>query len=236
MIGTLVFAASFAIAPAALPAQRKIVEQPPAQINRPGTPAPKILTVAIVPWTLSKGTKTAEKTAKETVVALFTGAGKTVVPESVTSDFWVKEFGSARETHLYSKKGEEPAPMPTAQELLRLGKAMGVDFVTAGRAKWHTRSIWVGLGPKTKATCTVDLIIIDVNKAEVVLEAKNVSADSHKRETTAEIAATILINIGFTALSGGPKTPHQQKSARAAISEAMEPWLKINVRPQSIGR
>ena len=236
MIGTLVFAASFVIAPAGLPAQRKIVEQPPAQVNRPATPAPQIRTVAIVPWTLSKGTKTAEKTAKDTVVALFTGAGQTVVPESVTNDFWVKEFGSARETHVYTKEGEAPAPLPTPQELLKLGRAMGVDFVTAGRAKWHTRSIWVGLGPKTKATCTVDMIIIDVNKAEIVLEAKNVSADSHKRETAAETAAAILINIGFTALSGGPKTPHQQKSARTAISEAMEPWLKINVRSQSIVR
>ncbi len=192
---------------------------------------PKIKTVAILPWSYQGGTDTAVKTGDDTVVALFGGAGYAVVPKAVTQKY-MTDLSAGKVRHLaFDEDDRGAAQLPSARKMLRLGRAMGVDLVCAGGASWHTRSIWVSLGPKTKATCTVDMVIIDVGKAEVVLDARRVSADSHKRETTAETAAALLIHIGFTAVSGGPKTPHEQRSARLAIGEAMEPWLQAVVRP-----
>lgn len=82
------------------------------------------------------------------------------------------------------------------------------------------------MGPKTKADCTVSMVIIDVSKGEVILDSKDVVADSTKVEKGWETAASLLVSAGFTVLSGGPKTPHQQRSAQMAIGKAMEPWLK----------
>ena len=192
---------------------------------------PKIKTVAVLPWRYQGGTDTAMKSADETVIALFSGAGYAVVPKAVTQEYLTDMFGE-RGLGLPFDMDDRAVPnLPSPQEMLRLGREMGVDLVCAGGASWHTRSIWVSLGPKTKATCTVDMVIVDVARAEVVLDARRVSADSHKRETTAETAAALLIHIGFTAVSGGPKTPHQQRSARMAIGEAMEPWLQAVMRP-----
>ncbi|MCH8977894.1 MAG: hypothetical protein IH945_01455 [Armatimonadetes bacterium] len=202
---------------------------------------PKIKTVAVLPISYSGGTETAVKTADETVMALLSGAGYAVVPKAVTQKYWNELSTPARHVLPFdvSDLGLQPLDvsdqavpdLPSPSHMLVLGRTMGVDLVFAARASWHTRSIWVSLGPKTKATCTVDMVIIDVGKAEVVLDARRVSADSHKRETTAETAAALLIHLGFTAVSGGPKTPHQQKSARMAIGEAMEPWLQAVMRP-----
>lgn len=192
---------------------------------------PKIKTVAILPWSYQGGTDTAVKTGDETVAALFSGAGYAVVPEIVIRAYLANKFGGMQRYLTFDEDGRRVHEPPSPLEMLRIGRDMGVDLVCVGDASWHTRSIWVSLGPKTKATCTVDMVIIDVAKAEVVLDARRVSADSHKRETTAETAAALLIHIGFTAVSGGPKTPHQQRSARLAIGEAMEPWLQAVVRP-----
>jgi hypothetical protein len=110
--------------------------------------------------------------------------------------------------------------------MLALGKALGADIVCAGNARWHTKSVWVTLGPKTKADCTVDVMIVNVKSEEIEQDAKNVKADSTRKEAGLETAASLLISMGFTALSGGPKTPHQQRAAQIAIGLAMEPWLK----------
>lgn len=45
---------------------------------------------------------------------------------------------------------EDPSQLPllpSANQLLELGKKVGVDFVSAGTLSWRVRSIWVGLGP-----------------------------------------------------------------------------------------
>ncbi len=116
--------------------------------------------------------------------------------------------------------------LPSPKRLLQLGKALGADYVVAGRCKWSTVSLWVALGPKTKSWCTVDVLIVDVANAEIDLQARAVRADSTRVEAGWETAASLLVSAGFTMFSGGPKTPHQQKAAQMAIGMALEPWLK----------
>lgn len=59
---------------------------------------------------------------------------------------------------------------------------MQVDYVCSGTLGWRVRSVWVGLGPKTKSTATVDLIIIDVKNGEIVHEVKSLNSDGSKAE------------------------------------------------------
>jgi hypothetical protein len=181
--------------------------------------------VAILPWHFEDGTETAVKTAQDTVKTLFEKVNYEVVPEVRAKTVW--------EETLKKRLGSD---IPDAKDLLELGKEMKVDLVCAGKAKWRTRSVWVALGPKTKADCTVSMVLIDVKKGEVVLDAKDVNADSTKVEKGWETAASLLVSAGFTVLSGGPKTPHQQRSAQMAIGKAMEPWLKLQAAtPKKIG-
>ena len=193
-------------------------------INTQGGSKP-IRQVAILPWTLKDGTDTAMKTARETVRMLFEKSNYEVVPEVRTKTIWEEELklGSIKEI----VQGKDSYPdLPSAKDLLALGKQMNVDIVCAGRASWHTKSVWVGLGPKTKADCTVDTMIIDVKKEEIILDAKAVKSDSTRKEKGLETAGALLVSFGITALSGGPKTPHQQRAAQNAIGLALEPWLR----------
>jgi len=119
--------------------------------------------------------------------------------------------------------------LPKDDELLLLGKTLKVDYVTACRVRWATSSKWVMLGPKTKATCVVDTKIINVATESVILRSENIVADSTRIEKGWETAASVLISSAFTMVSGGPKTPHQQKAAEAAISISYEPWIKERV-------
>lgn len=181
--------------------------------------------VAILPWALKDGTDTAMTTAKDTVKLLFEKSNFEVVPEVRAKTVWEEDLKMKPFKQVL--QGDDAMPdLPTPKDLLALGKQMNVDLVCAGKAAWHTKSVWVTLGPKTKADCTVSVLIIDVKKEEVVLDAKDVKSDSTRKEKGLETAGALLISFGITAVSGGPKTPHQQKAAQNAIALAMEPWLR----------
>lgn len=200
-------------------------DQPAAPVAKP------VRQIAILPWTFREGTETAMKTAKETLTNLFEKSNFEVVPPVRAKTIWEEQLKMPPIKEEVTGKDSYP-DLPTPESLLKLGKEMGVQFVCAGRATWHTKSVWVGLGPKTKADCTVDTIVIDVSKAEVVLDAKSIKADSTRKEAGLETAGALLVSFGITALSGGPKTPHQQRSAVLAISDALKPFL-TSVAPQN---
>ncbi|HXG23711.1 MAG TPA: hypothetical protein VNJ09_04080, partial [Chthonomonadales bacterium] len=52
-----------------------------------------------------------------------------------------------------------------------------------------------------------------------------VKMDSTAKEDTLKAAGTILLTPLFTVVSGGPKTPHEQRAVQLAIAKAMQPWL-----------
>lgn len=181
--------------------------------------------IAVIPWSFKEGTDTAVQTAKEAISKILQGSNFEVVPWGRTKMFWEERLGMPvlRET-LDAREALPELPSPTA--MLKLGKLMGVQYVCAGRASWHTRSIWVTLGPKTKADCTVDTVIVDVDNAQVVLDARNVKADSTRKEAGLETAGALLVTWWITLPSGGPKTPHQQRAAVLAISDAFKPFVQ----------
>jgi hypothetical protein len=189
--------------------------------------------VALYPWTFAeneRGTNpTALNTAQDFLRKLFEQrAGYEVVSEARARAGW-RELGYEEAPVTVEELGQLPR-MPSAEKLLALGKKLGVDYVCAGTLGWRVKSVWVALGPKTKAEATVNVMIVDVNKAEVALEVKDFNSGSSKAEKWYETAGSLLISMGFTVFSGGPKTPHMQKAAIRGLGASMEPYFATGPR------
>lgn len=200
-------------------------------------------TVAIVPWVYEHGTPGARTTAKESLQTALTQSlffredSFQIIPEESVTLVW---------TSMGHDPGSEGTELPAPIELLRLGEKLGVHWVIAGHASWRTRSVWIGLGPKTKSECTVDMVIVDVRKKELSLDARMVKADNAAKDPPLKAATTVLLGLlsrnarllatlPLTALSGGPKTPREQSAVQLAIAKAMQPWLALHPYNKKIG-
>lgn len=192
-------------------------------------------TVAILPWVYEQGTIGAQNTAREYLQTILTKSlyfredSFLIVPEERVIQVWTADMGLA--------PASERTSVPEARELLKLGQKLEVDWVITGHARWHTRSVWIGLGPKTKSDCTVDMVIVDVKKKELSLDARKVKLDSAPREDPLKAATVVLLGLAggrlittlpLTVISGGPKTPREQNAVQAAIATAIRPWLALH--------
>jgi hypothetical protein len=192
------------------------------------SPNPK--TVALLPVTMTKCTDGARKATKDYLESVITKAGFEIMPVA-------RAVAAARNEGVTTPDEEQfkdLPPLPAPKQLLSIGQKLGCDFVIAARATWHTRSIWVSLGPKTKSDCTVDLLIVDVKKQEVALDAKAVRMDSTAKEDALKAAGTVLLTPLFTAVSGGPKTPHETRAGVLAMAKAISPWLPVSQATKKI--
>lgn len=200
-----------------------------AQEAHAGKPDPEPVnaeTIAVLPWSLTKGTDSAKQTAKEFLSILLTKIKVDQVSEAKTLVAWEDVNKSGFEA-------ERPA-LPTSARMLRVGSRLDVDWVMSGSATWHSRSIWVGFGPKTKSTCTIDVRIVDVKKQVVALDVKDLKMDSTAKEDTLKALGTVFITGLFTIVSGGPKAPHEQRAVQLGIAKALEPWLAERLKAKKI--
>jgi hypothetical protein len=194
--------------------------------NKPA--AVVVETMAILPWRYRDGTDTAVKTGKEFLQRLMTRAKIDTVSEVKTIAAWEDANGEAW------RDDRDKTDLPTPAQMLRVGRRLGVDWVMAGRARWHTRSIWVSLGPKTKSSCTVDALVVDVRHQIVALDAKDVMMDDTAKEDTLKALGAVFISGLFTVVSGGPKTPHEQRAVQLAMAKALQPWLATHIKIEKI--
>ena len=213
------------IVPSAVWAGEKIDESSSETIPKAVEPVRK---VAIVPITFLEehklcNNKTAPKTTKNVINDLLHLANLEIVDENAASFEWSKYASS-----------KDPNVLPAPIDLLGFGRALGVDYVITGITDWHIKTPWVTLGPKTKAECTVNALIIDVSKAEVITRATNVISDSTNREQSWQTAAALFLSWGFTLFSGGPKTPHMERAGGQAWSLVLKPFLETKIPPEKI--
>ncbi len=200
-------------------------------------------TVAILPWIYENGTSGAQTAAKEfletalTQSPFFREGSFQIIPEARVALTWTNDMG-----HDPSSEGTE---LPTPKQLLILGEKLGVDWVITGRASWHTRSVWIGLGPKTKSDCTVDMLIVDVRKKELSLDARKVKMGNAAKDPPLKAATAVLLGLvsangrffsalPLTLVSGGPKTPREQSAVQLALANAIGPWLALHPRNKKI--
>lgn len=170
-------------------------------------------------------TDTAMETADKTLAALLTRGGLKVVRDPTLEGRWQQLTGHLPPKRAYGVKDYLP-DLPSPRDLLALGEAVKVEFVCVARFKFHADSNWIALGPKTKGYCTVDLFLVDVKNRQLDVEALKIVADSTRVEKGWETAAALIGSSLFTGISGGPKTPHYQRSAQLALAKALEPWLQ----------
>ena len=198
-------------------------------------------TIAVIPWSFRKGSDGSKKTAKAFISNLASklkmdqisdAKVRLAVDEDNSSSHLVKksQLSGIPEgyTMLYPNVLEDdtdPDTLATPSQMLRIGQKFGVDWVMTGNAEWHSRSIWVGFGPKTKSTCTINARVVDVKNKEVVLDVQNIQVDSTAKEDTMKVIGTLFVSNLFTIVSGGPKTPHEERSVQLGILKALEPWI-----------
>lgn len=195
------------------------------QDAQPIRPLPR---VAVFPWSFSENERgTSEKgvaTTQTVLHKLFEDrAGMVILPEAECRDAWASVTGQPWVV-LHEEPASQP-PVPSAAQLLKFGQSLKADYVCAGSVAWHVRSVWVGLGPKTKAYANVNVRIVDVKKEELALEAKDFRSDSGKAEKWYETAGALFLTWGITLFSGGPKTPQIERSGAIGVGAATEPFF-----------
>ena len=197
--------------------------------------------VAVIPWHFSNGTPTARKAAKQFLSELMlklkiNEMSVAIVRQTIVEDISGEHPASVAKkpnipegyTMLYAdilKDAEEDFTLSTPSQMLRIGKKLNVDWVLSGSADWHSRSIWIALGPKTKSTCTINVRVVDVKNKEVVLDVQNLQMDSTAKEDTLSTFGSLFVSSFFTILSGGPKTPHEIKAVQLGIVKSLQPWI-----------
>ena len=191
-------------------------------------PALKVQKMVIFPWSFAENERGTSEKGVERVKDLLTKSfqdrgGMEIISPAIASAAWKQVSGQS-----WSEFIEEPKDLPKlpdSKTLLEFGKLAGADYVCAGTLEWSVKSKWVGLGPKTRVNAFTDIKIIDVNKKEESLNVVHFGSNTGAAEQWWQSAASILISWGFTILSGGPKTPHMERSGTLAVGGAIEPFF-----------
>jgi len=173
-------------------------------------------TAVVYPVVFTNGTDTSRKTAVDAVREVLQKAGYTLISDRVAADTW-------RRMRLPRPTAEEP---PTMSELVRFGQEVNAQYVVSPTFNYHSRSIWVDLGPRTVSTVTMDVTIADVTDNKIVYSRDEVTGRSDEKFDAAKAGADLLLTPLVTVVSGGPKTPHEQRAAQIAVSKALRGWVR----------
>jgi hypothetical protein len=175
-------------------------------------------TVAVYPiiFNHNSGDETSRKTAIGAIDESLQKGGYTLISSRVAANTW-------RRLGLPMATAEEPA---RRTDLVRLGTELKARYVVSAVVLFHTRSIWVDLGPRTVSSATVDIVITDVNDDKTVYSRTDVTGRSDEKFDLAKAGADLLITPLVTIVSGGPKTPHEQRAVQIAVAKAMRDWVR----------
>ena len=170
--------------------------------------------VAIGPWTFNDGNATSRTMVLDTIKRICEHNGYAVLPQ---------EGVDGKYQHM-----DPPINMrgghPGMKGLARYASAVQASHLIYGTASWHTRSIWVGTGPKTISTATIDLYIYNAKDGKITFQ-KHAEGRSDEKESTLKDVADVLLTPIITVVSGGPATPREQRAAQIAIGRALRPWV-----------
>lgn len=203
-------------------AQQPIQDRSPAP-----TPGIQVETIAVLPWTFQHGAKGAVAAARS-------------FRDTVLTRMGISKEDSGRAVDAYQEANGSPysvrrLTLPSPVKMLRTGEKLGCDWVMAAILRWHSRSIWVGFGPKTKSTAYLDMRVVDVKKRELALDVAGLKMDDTAKDNVLEDLGTVFVSSLFTVVSGGPRTPHEQRAAELVIAKAMQPWVQEDTRRKKIG-
>jgi hypothetical protein len=192
------------------PNRASMQDTPPATYNKG--------TAVVYPWAFKKGTRTARTMAISTAEEIAQKVGFSTIPVDVAQAAWTKRKLPAL---TYRRN-------PSRASLQAYGRSLNAKRVVYGSVAWHTRSIWVNLGPKTISTATVDVYVLDVATGNILFQNTNVQGRSDEKSDALKVAGAILITPLVTAVSGGPATPQEQRAVQIALAQALNKWVNPN--------
>ena len=166
--------------------------------------------VAIGPWRFVNGDRTSRTMVYDTI-------GKILdhhVFNVITQDSVDHHFGSTFDGR-----------RPSLAELAQNAAALQANDAVFGKASWHTRSIWVGTGPKTISTATIELFVYSAKKGTITYQQKG-TGRSDEKELVLKDLADVIVTPFVTVVSGGPATPQEQRAVQIAIGRAFRPWVR----------
>ena len=152
--------------------------------------------------------------------------------KALIEHYGIKQADQASTNSAYAQTVGQPyvtdryTDLPKPEDLVRMGKHLGVDLVIVPRCRWHVKSIVTITGLKTKASAKVDLWIIDVRQSQFDLHANAISADDTEADNALKIAAAILVAPVAVFISGGAEAPHLQRAGVAGLIKAIKPWTE----------
>jgi hypothetical protein len=175
-------------------------------------------TVVVYPVVYSRdsGSETSRRTGVMAVREALQKAGYSLISDAVAASMW-------RHMGIPLPSTDKPA---TRSQIVRFGRAVKAHYVVTPEFDFHSRSIWVDLGPKTVSTATVDVVITDVARNKTVYTREDVSARSDEKFNAAKAGLDVLLSPLVSVVSGGPKTPHEQRAVQLAVAKAMRGWVK----------
>jgi hypothetical protein len=175
-------------------------------------------TVVVFPLIFSHngGDETSRNTGRMAVNETLQKGGYTLIPAGLGESAW-KHLGYAMPT------ADDPAKRT---DLARLGTELKARYVVSAVINFHTRSIWVDLGPRTVSSATVDIVITDAADDKTVYTRTDIVGRSDEKFDLAKAGADLLISPLVTIVSGGPKTPHEQRAVQIAVAKAMRDWAR----------
>ena len=170
---------------------------------------------AAYPWVFNEGTDTSQKTAVTSAEEILQKANYASIPGDAAKNAWASA-GLSMPSY---------GNLPSKSTLKKYGRAAHVKVVLYGSVSWHTRSIWVNAGPKTISTATVNAYVFDVASGKVVYKKTGVEGRSDEKENAWKVAADVLITPLVTVVSGGPKTPQEQRAVQIGLGRALHDWV-----------
>jgi hypothetical protein len=162
------------------------------------------------------GTSTSRATTKTALGEVLSKGGFRLISDSAASAAW-KKLGARTPT--YTRP-------PSVADLARLGSRVGARYVVMAQVNFHTRSIWVNLGPKTISNCDISVTIVDSTKNAIVYEQDG-EGRSDEQSDALKVAGALLITPLITAVSGGPKTPQESRAGQIAAARALERFVTV---------
>ncbi len=179
--------------------------------------APSRGSVAVFPVVFDdSGTTTSRAKAKDAMVEVFRKGGFKVLDDAAAAKAW-KGKGYRVPTS---------ARPPSTDQLASFGRAAGVKYVSTAHVTFHTRSIWVNLGPKTISNSTISVTVIESSSGKIVFEGDGEGRSDEKSDGL-KVAGALLLTPLVTAVSGGPKTPHESRAAQIAAARALEKFVVV---------
>jgi hypothetical protein len=173
--------------------------------------------VVIYPIVFSKdsGSPTSQKTGVNAVREVMQKAGYSLISSTVAANAW-------RKMGMTMPSTDSPA---NVTDLVRYGKSIHARYVVTPVFAFHSRSIWVDLGPRTVSTATVDIVITDVEQGKTVYDREDISARSDEKFEIVKAGLDLFLTPLVTVVSGGPKTPHEQRAVQIAVAKALREWV-----------